>query len=248
MRRSCAALALGLLADLLAPAQDPGEARIVVDRAIDAVGGTQKLSGLTGGVWKTNGTVRGKASKAEFHGELPGKFRIDSTRVVDGPPVKMSRIVDGDKGWIVEGDKTTPMTPAEIAGVRSSFYHKQAATTLIPLTEKGVQLAVMAKLVLPGGPATQIRVTRAGYPDLLMTFDDKSGLLVKSEMTDKDPKANGDRKVEIEWNEYKEFDGVKMASRSKTYHDGKLFIDTEITDFKRASGLPGTTFAPPPGK
>lgn len=237
-------LALALIAPLAARADEPSDARKVVDRAIEAVGGPAKLKGLTGGVWKTNGTVRGNPSKADFHGELPGKFRLDSTRAVNGEVVKTSRIVNGDKGWVVEGDKVTPMTEAEIAGVKASFYHKQAATTLVPLTEKGVELSVAGKPTLDGGPATQVKVVKSGFPDLLLTFDDKTGLLVRSEMTDKDAKTRADRKVEIEWREYKEFDGVKMASKSKTFHDGKLFIDTEITEFKGAKGMPEGTFTP----
>lgn len=244
MPRYSRVFALLLLAPLVARADDPTEARKVVDRAIEAAGGAGKLKDLTGGVWKTNGLVRGNPSKAEFSGELPGKFRIDSTRVVDGQKVRHSRIVNGDKGWVVEGEKVTPMTEAEIAGVRASFYHKQAATTLVPLTDKGVELSVAGKPTVDGAPATQIKVVRKGFPDLLLAFDDKTGLLVKSEMTDKDGRTQADRKVEIEWREYKEFDGVKMASKTKTFHDGKLFIDTEITEFKRATGLPESTFTP----
>ena len=45
--------------------------------------------------------------------------------------------------------------------------------------------------------------------------------------------------------DYKEFDGVKMASRTKTYHDGQLFLDTELVEFRRADSLPGKTFDAP---
>lgn len=238
------ALAVSLLWSCVLRADDASDARKVVDRAIEAVGGESKLTGLTGGVWKTNGTVNGNPSRADFHGELPGKFRIDSTRTVNGEKVKYSRIVNGDKGWIVEGDNVKPMTGAEIAGVRSSFYHKQAATTLVPLTDKGVRLSIVDRFTLDGAPVVRIKAERDQFPEILFTFDTKTGLLVKSEMKDKDARTLGDRKVEIEWREYKEFDGVKMATKTKTYHNGKLFIDTEIIDFKGAKNLPEELFSP----
>ncbi len=232
------------LSPLVVQADEPVEARRIVERAIAAIGGGKNLEALKGGVWKTSGTVRGNPSQAEFHGELPGKFRIDSTRVVDGKSVRYSRIVNGDEGWVVQGTAIEPMTAAEIAGVKASFYHKQAATTLMPLKEKDVVLSVVGKVAIEAGKGTQIQVARKGYPNLVFTFDDKSGLLVKSEMTDKDPRTLADRKVEIEWKNYKTFDGVKMASQTKTYHDGKLFIDTEILDFKAAGRFPEKTFDP----
>ena len=244
MTRFLAAVAVAVAAGWAARADEPAEARKVIDRAVDQVGGAKKLKDLTGGVWKTNGTVRGNPSRADFSGELPGKFRIDSTRVVDGEKVLYSRVVNGDKGWVIEGEKVTPMGEAEIAGVKASFYHKQAATTLVPLTDKEVELSVAGKLTLETKTVTVVKAARKGFPDLLLSFDDATGLLVKSEMTDKDAKTGKDRKVEIEWGNYKEFDGIKMASKNRTYHDGKLFIDTEITDFKGAKNLPPERFQP----
>jgi hypothetical protein len=136
------------------------------------------------------------------------------------------------------------MTEAEIAGVKATFYHKQSATTLVPLTDKSVELKLMGRSNQDGQPLTLLKAVKKGFPDLILTFDDKTGLLIKSEMTNTDPKTGADRKVEIEWRDHKEFDGIKMASRTRTYHDGKLFIDTEITEFKRARNLPPGTFEP----
>jgi hypothetical protein len=221
------------------------EATAAVDRAIQAVGGAKKLAALKGGTWKTSGTARGKPSRAEFHGELPGKFRIDSTRQVDGKPVRFSRIINGDKGWVVEGDTTRPMTAAEMAGVRSSFYHKQLATTLLPLKDKACKLATVGPAEVNGKPALAVKASRPGFPDVTIYFDQESGLPAKTEMSDTNRAAGQGRKVELVFSDYKEFDGLKMAGRTKTYHDGKLFLDTELTEFHRAESLPTGLFTAP---
>jgi hypothetical protein len=232
------ALVSGLRAD------DQAQARAVVDRAIEAVGGADAIGDVKAGVWKTNGTFKGRPSKGSFHGELPGKFRIDSERAVGGETKIVSRIVDGDKGWTVEDGKATPMTAAEIAGVRNGFYHKQLATTLVPLTDAKTKLSVAGAGQVNDKPVVTVKASREGFPDVLLSFDTQTGLLAKSEMTAKNEAAGKDRKVEIFFAEYKDFGGFKMASRSKTLHDGEPFIETEITDFKAVKSLPPDTFKP----
>lgn len=226
-------------------ADDPSEARKVVDRAIANIGGADHLRELTGGVWKTKSIVQGNPSQADFYGELPGKFRLDSTRSVEGKKVRFSRIINGDKGWIVQDGNVSPMNPQEITAVQTSFFHKQTATTLLPLIDKSVQLVVLRRnLPLEGRRVTQLKAMKKGFPDLLLWFDDQSGLLVKSQMTDKDPNTMSDRRVEIHWLDYKVFDGVKMATRTKTYHNDKLFIDSTLIHFKITKTLPESTFMP----
>lgn len=53
-----------------------------------------------------------------------------------------------------------------------------------------------------------------------------------------------DRKVELEFSGYKEFGGIRLATRTRTYHDGKLFLEAEITEFKAADAHPPGTFEP----
>ncbi len=223
-------------------------ARKVVDRAIDAVGGAKKLADLTGGVWRTVGTFQGRPSRADFSGQLPDKFRTDSTRLAEGKKTRYSRIVNGEKGWVIDGDQVRPMTAAEIADVRSSYYHKQAVTTLIPLTENAVRLSLAGKATHEGRPVTQVKAAREGYPDLLLSFDDRTGLLVRSEMTVKSERTGKPRKVVLELSGHKEFGGIKLPGRTRTYHDGELFLDTETVEFKAASNLPQKTFTPDGGK
>lgn len=244
MVRLFGAAALLLAGGTAALADGDAAARKVVDRAIEGIGGAKRLADLTGGVWKTVGTFQGKPSRADFSGQLPGKFRIDSTRLVDGKKSRYSRIVNGDKGWVVDGGQVRPMTPAEIADVRSSFYHKQAVTTLLPLTDKAVRLSLAGKATHDGRAVTRVKATRAGYPDLLLSFDDKTGLLVRSEMTVKNERTGKPRTVVLELGSHKDFGGIKMPGRTKTFHDGELFLDAETVEFKAVTSLPEGTFAP----
>jgi hypothetical protein len=46
--------------------------KAVVERAIAAIGGPEKVGDLKAGTWKTSGTFQGRPSHGEFHGELPG--------------------------------------------------------------------------------------------------------------------------------------------------------------------------------
>jgi hypothetical protein len=245
MRTRLLTATLGLLIPAAGAADDAAEARAVVDRAVRAAGGADKLAALTAGTWKTNSFVQGRPSQAEFRGELPGKFRLDGTRTVDGKEVPFRRIVDGDKGWVVTGGDVRPMTPAEIEGVKSTFEHKQLATTLVPLAGKDYTLTLLPPADLNGRPAQVVKAARAGRPDLKLYFDPSTGLLAKTETTDTAPATGKPRKVELEFSDYREFDGIKLAGKTKAYHDGELFIETELTEFKAAKdGLPPGSFRP----
>jgi hypothetical protein len=242
------ALAAGCLLVFAAAAgaDDAGDARAVVDRAVRAVGGEAKLKALTGGTWKTNSTVQGRPSRAEFRGALPDKFRHDGVRLVDGVPTPYTRVVDGDKGWVVAGGEARPMAAAELAGVRSSFEHKQLATTLLPLLGKDFALKTAGQAVVGGRPAAVVKAARPGRADLTLYFDQETGLLAKSETTDTAPATGKPRKVELEFRDYRDFDGVKLAGKTRAYHDGELFIETELTEFRAAppGGFPPGAFRP----
>ena len=221
---------------------DP-EAAAVVDRAVAASGGAEKLAALKAGVWKTSGTFRGQQSRAEFSGELPDKFRIDSTRVVDGKTVQHARIINGERGWVVTDGRVTPMTEDELKGVRASYYHKRLATTLLPLKDKECLLSFEGVRALEGKPVAVVKAVRKGYPDVTLFFDKESGLLAKSESVQRSG-SGSDVHVELFFNQFRDFDGIKIATRTKALHDGKPFLETEITEFKQVKSLPPETFQP----
>jgi hypothetical protein len=224
-------------------ADDPAQAVAVVDQAIAASCGAEKLAALNAGIWKTSGVFRGQQSRAEFQGELPDKFRIDSTRVVDGKTVNHSRIISGTKGWVVEDGKVTPMTEEELKSVRESYYHKQLATTLVPLKHKDCKLSFEGIRVLNERPASVVKATRTGYPDVTLYFDRDTGLLAKTEMAQRSASGK-DVQVELFFSQFREFDGIKIATRTKALHDGKPFLETEITEFKAVKKLPEEVFRP----
>lgn len=236
---------VGVLNGLAHAAEGQEEATAVVDRAIALIGGQTQVGKLRAGVWKTSGTFQGRPSRAEFHGELPGKFRIDSTRIEDGKEVHHARIVNGERGWVVEGNKVTPMSKAQIEGVRASFYHKQVATTLLPLKDRDCRLSLAGSTEVEGKPAAVVRVQRKGHPPLTLYFDQLTGLLVKTEMMAADPGTGKDRKVELYLGDYRDFEGIKLATRTRTLHNGKPFLETELVDFRRVDRLPAKLFQAP---
>ncbi|QVL34620.1 hypothetical protein KIH39_12135 [Telmatocola sphagniphila] len=226
-------------------AQGEEEARKIVRAGIEKIGGLDKVTSLKSGVWKTSGVFQNKQSRGEFRGELPGRFRLDSTRIVNGETVKSARIVDGKKGWTILGNEVKPMSEEQVASFRNSFYHKQVANTLLPLLDKECSLSKLGTVKIDDEPTTIVKATREGYPDLLLFFSDKTGLVVKSFMNEKNEVSGKEKKVEIFYSQFKDFGGFHMASRVKTIQDGKPFQEAEITEFKASSErLPEGTFAP----
>ena len=87
------------------------------------------------------------------------------------------------------------------------------AGSLVPLLNKGFQLASLGEIKVDGKLAIGVRVSHKGHRDINLFFDKDKGLLVKSEMTVKDPMAGGKEVTqETLYSDYKEVSGVKRPS------------------------------------
>jgi hypothetical protein len=224
-------------------ADEAKEIKALVSQAIAARGGTARLEKLQAAVWKSEGERPGRTTRATLYGQLPGKFRLESQRTVDGKTHLFIKIVNGDRGWIIEGGKTRPMTREELALTRRTFYHKHLDATLLPLRDKGVTIKALGDRVVEGKPVVGIQVSRKGFPDSRMYFDKKTKLLVKSARQVED--ATGKTMVqELHYSDYRDHDGIKIAHRTRRVVDGKPEGDVKITEFDIRKGLDPSLFLP----
>src|SRR5262249_16363782 len=143
----------------------------LVEQAIAARGGADRLNGVRAAVWKSEGATPTRTSRATLYGQVPGKFRLESERTEGGRTTLHVKVINGDKGWTVEKGKARPMTKEELAEVRETFYQKHLDATLLPLREKGVRLSLLGDSTVEGKPVVGLKVTRKGMPEVSMYFD-----------------------------------------------------------------------------
>lgn len=241
-------LAFGsLLAAGLARGDDDAEIKAIADRALEARGGTARLSQLSAAVWRSKGTFGDRQSEGRLYGQLPGRFRLDSESVVDGKPRQFTKILNGEQGWTVRNGKAQPMTEQELAATKATFYHK-ATDTLLPLREPGVELSLLKPEKVGDRPAVGLKLSRKDRPDVLLYFDRDSGQLLKSVMATPEPGADKGSATEYFYSDYKDFDGIKLPAKTTAKRDGKTVHQTEIVEFRRLPKVDDRMFLIPKGK
>jgi hypothetical protein len=95
-----------------------------------------------------------------------------------------------------------------------------------------------------GKPAVGIKVTGPDQKDFTLYFDKESGLPVK--LTAKVVGFQGsEHDQETFYKDYKDFDGIKKATKVESKRDGEDFSKSEITEFKVLEKVDAQTFAEP---
>jgi hypothetical protein len=90
-----------------------------------------------------------------------------------------------------------------------------------------------------------VQVTRKDYPTVKLYFDTKSGHLVKSQFKTKSQEQKyKEVMAEFQFSDFKTVDGVTMPHHFVLKHDGKLFVEANVTELKAAK-LDAKTFAKP---
>jgi hypothetical protein len=217
------------------PGDDDG--RAIVNKAIMAGGGEAKLAKFESAIMKERGTYYGMGDGLPYtsviHMKRPDRFKMEIEGV-------FTVCLDGDKGWM-KSDKGVTDMPKEEVEVQHLNQKAGWIMSLLPLKDKAYTL----KIDKADGKDPLVQVTRKDYPTVKLYFDTKSGHLVKSQFKTK----SGDQKykevmAEFQFSDFKTVDGVTMPYHVVLKHDGKLYVEADVTELKAAK-LDAKTFAKP---
>jgi hypothetical protein len=246
-----------LLAALLAAAVSlmgtpsrAGEAQVnqVLDKAIKALGGEEKLSKATALIWKSKGKITIEGNQNEFSTEATVQG-LDHYRPVfdgefNGNKVKGHAVLNGEKGWRKFGDQSMDLDPDAVKNEKRTVYLMVVPATIVPLKSKGFKVESATDETVKGKPAAVLKVTGPDGKDFTLYFDKASGLPVR--LVAKVIGFNGDEfNQESTFSDYKDFGGIKKASKTSIKHDGEDFLEAEVTEFKVLDKVPADTFAEP---
>jgi hypothetical protein len=245
MRTMLGALAAGAFVLSVAAttrADDQAEARAVIDKAIKAQGGEDKLTRFRNMTWNETGTYYGMGDgvpyTASYATQSPTRFRMDIKDV-------FLMVFDGDKGWIRMGDDTTEMNAEQVAEQKEDLYAGNL-TTLLPLKDKSVTLALIKEAKVGDRPAVGVKVSSKGHRDVSLFFDKETGLLIKSETRVKAQEMGGKEVTqESLYSDHKDVDGLKVPFKVVISRDGKKFVEATHSDLKFPQKLDDKLFAKP---
>ena len=232
----------------LARAADDAQAAATLDKAIKALGGEEKLAKAKTINWKSKGKISFGDNDNPFTGEttlqgmthLRGEFEAD----FGGQMFKGVTVVAGDKGWRMFADMITEMDRDALENEKRMIYLQYTSATLLPLKRKEFTLQSAADEQVGGKPAAAIKITGPDKKDFTLCFDKQTGLPVKQ--VAKVVGFMGEEFTqETLYDGYKDFDGIKRATKIETKRDGQKFIEQEITDFKVLEKADAATFSEP---
>jgi len=244
-----AALAVTVLSNVLAPARADGPpASQVLDKAIAAVGGQEKLAKAKSIAWKSKAkvSIEGNENELKIEGTLEGidHYRSQFEGDFNGNNFQGITVVSGDKGWRKFGPNLMPLDAESLANEKRTIYLVACHMNLLHLKEKGFKLEPAVGGDVDGKPADAIKVTGPDGKEATLYFDKQSGLLVRQ--VARVAGWMGDEYTqEATYHDHKEFDGIKVATRATIKRDGEEFVKQEIQEVKFLDKAPAGSFEEP---
>jgi hypothetical protein len=259
MRTHLLATILGWLL-LVVPAQadEAKEARALLDRAIKAMGGKDKLTRYQAATWKGKGKVHAHGDlgvgdlAADWSVQGLDKYRwVGEATFLLPCSFELKRpfnlVLNRDKAWIKEGPaETQDLTelPEAVAFLRADLCVVRLAEMLVPLAGKEYRLSPLGELKIGSKDAVGIKAICKGQPDIDLFFDKKTHLPLHSEVRVKES-ASEEVLYSFYYGAYREIQGVKHFTTLELRRDNKPFVELELADVHLHERLGDETFDKP---
>lgn len=240
-----------LLVGLVGPSRaDDADAKAVeiIDKAVKALGGEEKLSKVQAASWNSDGklTINGSDNPFKTHMTFQDSDRmhVDFEGEFNGNSVKGTTVVNGDKGWRNVNDNVQVLDADAIAREKRTLYLMIAPILPDRLKGKGYKATADGEEKVDGKPAAVLKVVGPDGKDFRLFFDKESGLPVKLVA-----QVAGWRGEEFEqetlFTDYKDFGGIKRPGKVVSKRDGEPFAEQSTVDFKVEADLPASMFEEP---
>jgi hypothetical protein len=231
-----------------ARAADDKDVKAVLDKAIRAIGGEENLSKVKAAHWKAKGKITFNGEDNEFTSTATMQgldhYRSEFEGEFGGNKIKGATVLAKNKGWRQFGGETSELDENGLANEKRSVYLQVLPMMLLPLKGKNFKVESAGQKPVGGKPALGLKVTPPGGKDFMLFFDKESGLPVQ--VVAKVVGFMGDEFTqETTLSDYKEFAGIKKATKSVSKRDGEKFIETQITEFKLLDKVDPKTFEEP---
>ncbi len=235
------ALAALLIPALSARADDAGS---VLDKGIKALGGLEKLSKAEALSWKSKGTINFNGEENEFKNEVTAKGLDHFRREFGNDQFSGVSVLAGDKGWRKVNENFTELEGDALVNEKRRVYMDIIPITLVALKGKGFKYEAGGEEKVGDKPASILKVTGPEGKEFSLFFDKESGVPVKLAATLMGFQG-GENKFEILLADYKDFDGIKKATKIEVKRDGETFQKMEVTEFKVLDKVNAETFSEP---
>ncbi|HMF12562.1 MAG TPA: hypothetical protein VKE94_09660 [Gemmataceae bacterium] len=238
MRRSMlVAFSLVLLLITGAPSLAEETPRVLLEKAVKAMGGEGALSRPLATHYVMRGKIPfgGKEDYA-FTGEVftqpNGDFKYAFAVGKEETAIRITMALVGEKGWRNVGGTLEDLDQSGLEEMKLGRYYDRV-TSLTPILEaKGFTLESLPEIKVQGKLAVGVQVSSKGQPDIRLYFDKTTGLLIKTAYRSKQPGQDLEMLHENYYDDWREPDHT--TSDEQTLKTAKLKTDgLSLLDFLR---------------
>ncbi len=227
---------------------DEKAAMAIVDKALKAMGGEEKLAKIKAASWKTKGKLHINDADSEFttHTSYEGldHYRAQFEGEFNGNTFTAVTVLNGDKAWRKFGEMIMELDADAIKNEKRNIMLQVVPSRLVDLKTKDFQIDSAGEEKVGDKPAVVIKATGPGGKSFKLSFDKETGLPLKL-VADVIGFGGEEFTQETLYSDYKAYDGVQHASKVQTRRDGVSFMELQVTEFKPLDKLPADTFAEP---
>jgi hypothetical protein len=227
---------------------DDKDATPIFDKAIKALGGQEKLSNIKAYTVKIKGTISFGGNDNEFTSTATHEgldhYRSEFNGHFGENDIKGVTVLNGDKGWRKFNDMDMDMDGDQVTNEKRTVYLAMIPTMIHHAKSKGFKAEATGEEKVGDKPAAVVKITGPEGKDFKLFFDKESGLPVKLVATVMGFDGN-EFTQETTFENYKDFDGIKRATKIESKRDGEKFVSTEVTEFKLLDKVDPETFSKP---
>ncbi|MBI1830601.1 MAG: hypothetical protein HYR84_04020 [Planctomycetes bacterium] len=215
--------------------------RAIVMKAIEVSGGEAKLAKFNSMIMKEKGAYYGMDDGLPYtsvtYVKLPNHYKMEVVGI-------FTMCLDGDKGWIKNDKGVVDMSKEQVE--IEQYNHKAGyMSSLLPLKNKAFTLKLDGTAKVGDQMTRVVAVSRKDYPPMKLYFDTKTHMRVKSQFTSKSAEKKGKEiATEMLFSDFRTVDGCQMPHHLVLMHDGKRFVEADLTEVKAAK-LDAKAFAKP---
>jgi len=227
--------------DVIAPAPGAPSADQILDKYIRALGGVERLAGVTS--FAAKGTYEAYTDRVKHPVEVFARAPGQRATIVHAPDGNITSTYDGRSAWIAAPVTERPVPVLALAGGDLDAARLEAELSFparIKQTLSAWRVGVPA--TIDDRDVQVVQGTSAGRLPATFYFDAESGLLVR--LVRYADSAVGRIPMQTDYADYREVSGVKMPFRwTATWLDGRSTI--EVSEVQLNATIDAATFGTP---
>lgn len=187
------------------------EGRGLVRKAVEAIGGLEKLSQFTAAHSKIKGVLtelEGAAFTGEIFKQGPGRLRFSLRTELSGVTVSLVTVVNGTDMWMKLDGPAEPATEHTRKALQRSLHVDQVTGLVALLREERFIFTPLGEATKDGRAVLGLKVACKDQPDVALFFDKAAGYLLRAEYRGIDDTSGKEVDAAITYDDFRPLDAA----------------------------------------